>query len=283
MPRIVCRVVWGRLEVIATFSPTSALVSVDLPVLGRPTRQANPDRCGTTAGVVSPVVVRWLTAAILSLGRRVARACSAALSLGRRSPGRRSRGACRSGPSVARRLSLGLSAVASLPPGRRTRRCGHPCRPAAAAAQPPRKSTTFGMRRPAPKGTDPCRGDHQPVEVRYGRPPAGGLRSCPRPAGLDAVTDRSEDHEWHGDDQTRQDLSGRYPRNGSTTKASTPVAITNAAKPTPVPSTVLERREATPAQMPTASASARRMGGTRPKGTPSSLSQPSPNTPVPAT
>ena len=41
---MVCRVVCGLLEVIATLCPTSALVSVDLPALGRPTRQANPAR-----------------------------------------------------------------------------------------------------------------------------------------------------------------------------------------------------------------------------------------------
>ena len=45
MPRTACRVVCGLLEVIATFSPTSALVSVDLPALGRPTKQAKPARC----------------------------------------------------------------------------------------------------------------------------------------------------------------------------------------------------------------------------------------------
>ncbi len=44
MPRTVCLVVCGRLEVMATFVPTNALVSVDLPVLGRPTKQTNPDR-----------------------------------------------------------------------------------------------------------------------------------------------------------------------------------------------------------------------------------------------
>ena len=44
MPRIVCRVVSGFDEVMATFCPTRALVSVDLPALGRPTRQANPAR-----------------------------------------------------------------------------------------------------------------------------------------------------------------------------------------------------------------------------------------------
>lgn len=33
-----CLVVCGRVDVIATFAPTSALVSVDLPVFGRPTK-----------------------------------------------------------------------------------------------------------------------------------------------------------------------------------------------------------------------------------------------------
>src|SRR5690606_16951236 len=45
MPRIARRVVCGLVEVIATFSPTSALVRVDLPTLGRPTRATNPARC----------------------------------------------------------------------------------------------------------------------------------------------------------------------------------------------------------------------------------------------
>ena len=44
MPRTTVRVVCGLEEVIATFWPTSALVSVDLPALGRPTKQANPLR-----------------------------------------------------------------------------------------------------------------------------------------------------------------------------------------------------------------------------------------------
>src|SRR5207344_3520425 len=34
---------------IATLVPTSALVSVDLPVFGRPTRQAKPARCGVSS------------------------------------------------------------------------------------------------------------------------------------------------------------------------------------------------------------------------------------------
>ena len=43
-PRIACRVVCGFDDVIATFSPTRALVSVDLPALGRPTKHAKPER-----------------------------------------------------------------------------------------------------------------------------------------------------------------------------------------------------------------------------------------------
>src|ERR1700761_8530251 len=53
MPRIVCRVVCGRLEVIATFEPTRALVSVDLPVFGRPTKQTKPEWNSVTCGAVS--------------------------------------------------------------------------------------------------------------------------------------------------------------------------------------------------------------------------------------
>ena len=41
MPRIVRRVVCGRSLVIATFRPTRAFISVDLPTLGRPMKQTN--------------------------------------------------------------------------------------------------------------------------------------------------------------------------------------------------------------------------------------------------
>ena len=44
MPRMVCRVVCGLLDVMATLLPTSALVSVDLPAFGRPMRHAKPAR-----------------------------------------------------------------------------------------------------------------------------------------------------------------------------------------------------------------------------------------------
>lgn len=41
---MVCRVVCGRFEVIATLVPTSAFVRVDFPVLGRPTKHTKPER-----------------------------------------------------------------------------------------------------------------------------------------------------------------------------------------------------------------------------------------------
>ena len=43
MPRMACRVVCGLDEAMAILLPTSALVSVDLPAFGRPTKQAKPD------------------------------------------------------------------------------------------------------------------------------------------------------------------------------------------------------------------------------------------------
>src|SRR3954452_11428615 len=52
-PRMACRVVCGRLLTMPTFSPTSALVSVVLPALGRPTRATKPLRCGGCSGVLT--------------------------------------------------------------------------------------------------------------------------------------------------------------------------------------------------------------------------------------
>ena len=43
-PRIARRVVCGLSETIATFWPTSALTSVDLPTLGRPASATKPER-----------------------------------------------------------------------------------------------------------------------------------------------------------------------------------------------------------------------------------------------
>ena len=42
MPRTACRVVAAFEEAMTIFRPTSALVRVDLPALGRPTKQAKP-------------------------------------------------------------------------------------------------------------------------------------------------------------------------------------------------------------------------------------------------
>ncbi|GAA4523741.1 hypothetical protein GCM10023096_52850 [Nonomuraea ferruginea] len=44
MPLITRLVVCGFDEVIATFVPTRAFMSVDLPTFGLPTKQANPAR-----------------------------------------------------------------------------------------------------------------------------------------------------------------------------------------------------------------------------------------------
>ena len=91
-PRIARRVVCGRSETIATFSPTIALTSVDLPTLGRPASATKPLR----ASSASP--------------RAAARAAA------RASRRRRSRGPCRAGaasrarpPRAGRRCARGRS------------------------------------------------------------------------------------------------------------------------------------------------------------------------------
>ena len=93
MPRITVRVVCGLSEVIATFVPTSALVSVDLPALGRPTNDANPLLCSLAHGrsVGRRLVVRGpdlLVGLPPGLARAVdrARVDSARLAGGRRAP-----------------------------------------------------------------------------------------------------------------------------------------------------------------------------------------------------
>ena len=54
MPRIARRVVCGFELVMATFSPTSAFVRVDLPTLGRPTKVTNPARNVGSSGTPAP-------------------------------------------------------------------------------------------------------------------------------------------------------------------------------------------------------------------------------------
>ena len=74
MPRIACRVVCGRLDVMATLSPTSAFVSVDLPVLGRPTMQAKPLR--NPAGVAMAGIVPHVNAMGFTAAAAAYRDCS---------------------------------------------------------------------------------------------------------------------------------------------------------------------------------------------------------------
>lgn len=70
MPRMVCRVVCGRLEVIATFVPTRALVRVDLPVLGRPTKHTKPEWNSLTGDLSPNVYSARVPAEILAMGAR---------------------------------------------------------------------------------------------------------------------------------------------------------------------------------------------------------------------
>ena len=97
MPRMVCRVVCGLLEVIATFWPTSALVSVDLPAFGRPTRQANPARyagsspCAAPVAALAPCATPVATCQPLGLlGRRLQPAATSTVAIRWRRPAIRS-------------------------------------------------------------------------------------------------------------------------------------------------------------------------------------------------
>ena len=58
MPRTARRVVWGLSEVMAILLPTKAFSSVDLPALGRPTKQANPERWSPAPAFRSPAFIR---------------------------------------------------------------------------------------------------------------------------------------------------------------------------------------------------------------------------------
>ncbi|GAA3103213.1 hypothetical protein GCM10020254_56190 [Streptomyces goshikiensis] len=87
MPRTVWRVVWGRLEVIATLVPTSALVRVDFPALGRPTKHAKPARCGAVGSgersLIRAILPDAATSADQATARRAAGAASAVARPGR--------------------------------------------------------------------------------------------------------------------------------------------------------------------------------------------------------
>ena len=69
-PRIACRVVCGLDEAMAILLPTSALINVDLPALGRPTKQAKPER--NPAGWAR-TLMRSVTTSTRALRRRLRR------------------------------------------------------------------------------------------------------------------------------------------------------------------------------------------------------------------
>lgn len=65
MPRIARRVVCGFSLVIAIFSPTSALVSVDFPTFGRPTKVTNPLRVvSIILSILFFIVLDWFRCAL---------------------------------------------------------------------------------------------------------------------------------------------------------------------------------------------------------------------------
>ncbi len=66
MPRMARRVVCGLDDVIATFSPTSALVSVDLPTLGRPdeAHEAGTERVGFVGHFLARLLRRGVDACV---------------------------------------------------------------------------------------------------------------------------------------------------------------------------------------------------------------------------
>src|SRR3712207_4728638 len=76
-PRMACRVVCGRLLTMPTFVPTIALVSVVLPALGRPTRQAKPLRYGGWSGSLTSSSLPPAADTSAAPGRRCPLACAA--------------------------------------------------------------------------------------------------------------------------------------------------------------------------------------------------------------
>ena len=116
IPRIARRVVCGLSETIATFAPTSAFTSVDLPTFGRPATATKPGRVGSSPREVT------LASAVEDL--RLQREHLAAVGLvvvARPGAGRRGRPpprgrACAPGRSRRRRARAGPA------PGRRRRR-----------------------------------------------------------------------------------------------------------------------------------------------------------------
>ena len=179
MPRTVCRVVCGRLEVIATFWPTRAFVRVDLPALGRPTKQAKPARCGRPLGWLAESVarVRALMAPILP---------DAAAADQRRGPMRVAAGALSAGDAAA----AGHRTVdpAAAPAGRRGRDPGltvaestGPGRGAARHAAGPRS-------RGRGRATPPTAPGPRTLGADLGRSQAAGTAARSTPSGPARIT-----------------------------------------------------------------------------------------------
>ena len=88
IPVIRVRVVWGRRETMAIFSPTSRLSNVDLPTFGRPTSATNPARCAapvSAEGKSRPRAARVPAGAGRGPGSARARSCMRRACAGRAS------------------------------------------------------------------------------------------------------------------------------------------------------------------------------------------------------
>ncbi len=120
MPRIARRVVCGRIETIATWLPTIALTSVDLPTLGRPASPMKPER-----GSSQPLDHALLQGEHLARRRSRGRSRRGA---GRRGPRPRSRRCSARGRSPRRRARAGRRSGRRRRPERRARRSARPCR-----------------------------------------------------------------------------------------------------------------------------------------------------------
>ena len=105
IPRTARLVVWGRSETIATFEPTIAFASVDLPTLGRPASPTKPARVTARASSMTAVLERQHLAVVASRGRTRRGAARRGLSP---RPGRPSaRGRSRRRPARAGRRPAG--------------------------------------------------------------------------------------------------------------------------------------------------------------------------------
>ena len=155
------RVVCGLSETIATFAPTRAFTSVDLPTFGRPDHghDARPEPsfgCVTSAEVVRRVRTR--AAAVRSAATRPARRC----------------------PTRPMTVIVGAELVQHLA-ARRRRAASAPSAPR--SRRPPRRSTARpavdGRRRPRCARRTPTAGTRRSRRSRRRRPPASARTAAP--------------------------------------------------------------------------------------------------------